>query len=283
MKPRISTVANPSPLVFDSPHSGTDYPADFAYVCPLDHLRHAEDFLVDELFGFGPDMGISLVAANAPRSYIDVNRAQSDIDPLLLSPEERGHELPSVKSDLGMGLVWRLLDGKVPIYGGPLTRAAIDGRIRDCWLPYHAAVEQAIVASHARHGYSIHINCHSMPSRSSLYPASLGHAMPFDFLVGDRDGTTASPALSHYVAAFLRAEGFTAGVNSIFKGVELVRRFGDPARQRHSIQIEVNRNLYMDEELHAAHAGFGRVREVLQRLAHALLALNGVPGSPPGA
>ncbi|MET0334926.1 MAG: N-formylglutamate amidohydrolase [Rhizobacter sp.] len=285
MQPRISASlsATLSPLVLDSPHSGTDYPADFAYACPLKHLRQAEDYLVDELFGFGPSIGAPMIAAPFPRSYIDVNRAPGDIDPELLSPEERGGLAPSQKSDLGMGLIWRLLDGREPIYDRPMTRAEIDGRIERCWKPYHQAVEQAIEAAHQRHGYSIHINCHSMPSQSPLYPASLGHAMPFDFLIGDRDGSTSSSALTQYVAAFLRAEGFVVSVNEVFKGVELVRRYGAPEKDRHSIQVEINRKLYMDESAHARNDGFVRIQSVLQRLAHALLALNGVPRSSRGA
>ncbi len=50
-------------------------------------------------------------------------------------------------------------------------------RIDRCWRPYHAAVAQAIDAAHARHGYSIHINCHSMPAISA------SHATDFPGLV----------------------------------------------------------------------------------------------------
>ncbi len=284
MQPRImAATGSLSPLVLDSPHSGTDYPDDFDYVCKLDKLRQAEDFLVADLYSFSPEMGVPLVSAGFPRSYLDVNRAPDDIDPELLSPEERTGLAMSAKSEMGMGLIWRLLEGADQIYGQPLTRRQIDERIARCWYPYHAAVEEAISAAHAQHGYSMHVNCHSMPSRSIFYPASMGHVMPYDFLVGDRDGSTSSTALTHYVAAFLRAEGFTVGVNEVFKGVELVRRYGAPERNRHSIQLEINKKIYMDEDKHAAHSGFLRVQSVLQRLVHALLALKNVPGTAPGA
>ncbi|MBC7956872.1 MAG: N-formylglutamate amidohydrolase [Cytophagales bacterium] len=272
MNPRVTHPTSPSPLVLDSPHSGTDYPADFAYECPFEHLRRAEDCFVDQLFAFGPALGATLIAAPFPRSYIDVNRAPDDIDPALLAPEERRGLAPSVKSELGMGLVWRLLDGSEPIYAQPLTRAEIDARIERCWHPYHAAVAQAVDAAHQRHGHSIHINCHSMPSHSRFYPAALGHTMPFDFLVGDRDGSTASPALTQRVAAFLRAQGFVVGVNEIFKGVELVRRHGAPPARRHAIQLEVNKKLYMNEARHTAHDGFAPTQAVLQRLLEHVLA-----------
>ena len=72
------------PLVLDSPHSGTEYPEDFRAAVPLEALRQAEDSFVDELYGGGPLVGATLVAARFPRSYIDPNRSLLDIDATLL-------------------------------------------------------------------------------------------------------------------------------------------------------------------------------------------------------
>src|SRR5215469_5909013 len=73
------------PLVLDSPHSGSLYPEDFGYCCPLPVLRRAEDAYVDELYGAAPEFGATLIAAMFPRSYIDANRAVDDIDPVMLT------------------------------------------------------------------------------------------------------------------------------------------------------------------------------------------------------
>ena len=53
--------------------------------------------------------------------------------------------------------------------------------------------------------------------------------------------------------------GYDVKVNDPYKGVELVRAFSDPPAGRHSLQVEVNRRLYMDE----------RTREKLARLREA--------------
>lgn len=148
----------------------------------------------------------------------------------------------------------------------------MQARIAQCWQPYHAAVAQAIDAAHARHGYSIHLNCHSMPavaaSHATLFPG-LVHA---DLVVGDRDGSTADAALSQQVCAHLRACGYSVEYNHPYKGVELVRRHSDPARQRHSIQLEINRKLYMDEHTLAIDsAGMARLQTDLQSLVALLL------------
>ena len=45
------------PLVLDSPHSGSVYPDDFGFCCPLPLLRRAEDAYVDELYECAKDAG----------------------------------------------------------------------------------------------------------------------------------------------------------------------------------------------------------------------------------
>lgn len=261
------------PVLLDSPHSGTHYPDDFGHACDRELLRHTEDAFVDELFGFGPALGATLVKANFPRSYIDANRSASDIDPLQLNLDEAAAlEGPvSAKSQLGMGLVWRLVDGR-PIYDRVLTRAEIRHRIDGYWRPYQEAVLLAWVRITETYGHGIHLNCHSMPSWSRLYAPPLDGRMPYDFVIGDRDGSTASPAVTRRVVAFLRARGWSVGVNHPFKGVELVRLTGEPQRNRHSLQIEINKSIYMDESTRRKHEGFARVQHDLRGLVEALVA-----------
>ncbi|MBC7468145.1 MAG: N-formylglutamate amidohydrolase [Ramlibacter sp.] len=129
----------------------------------------------------------------------------------------------------------------------------------------------AIDAAHARHGYSIHINCHSMPAVASQYATAFPGLVHADFVVGDRDGTTADPRLSRLVCERLRSRGYDVEYNHPYKGVKLVRRYGDPARHRHSIQVEVNRRLYMNEATLEPTEGFGRFRADPQWLVTTLL------------
>ena len=88
---------------------------------------------------------------------------------------------------------------------------------------------EAIGAAHARHGYSIHLNCHSMPAVSSSHSTDFPGLVHADFVIGDRDGTSASAALSLRICEALRGFGYQVEYNHPYKGVELVRRYGDPA------------------------------------------------------
>lgn len=271
----VRTLPGTTPLVLDSPHSGTDYPADFAHACDPQLLRQAEDTHVEKLYDFAPALGVAWVEALFPRSYLDANRNVTEIDVELLADPWTGEVATDAavlaKVRLGKGLVWRYTDDGRPLYDRKLSAAEVRARIENCWKPYHAAVRQAIDQAHARHGYSIHLNCHSMPaiagSHATEFPG-LAHA---DFVIGDRDGTTAAPALSRLICEHLRERGYSVDHNHPYKGVELVRRYGDPRHGRHSIQVEINRKLYMDERTLAMTAGVDALRRDLRSLVERLL------------
>lgn len=274
MQTLVRTIPGSAPLVLDSPHSGVDYPPDFRPACELAVLRRAEDTHVEKLYDFAPALGIAWVEALFPRSYVDVNRNVTEIDVSLLQddwtePLATDAAMLS-KVRLGKGLIWRCTDEGVAIYDRKLTAAEVRQRIERCWRPYHEAIAQAVEAAHGRHGYSIHLNCHSMPAVSASHGTDFPGLVHADFVIGDRDGTTAAPALSRFVCELLRGFGYSVEYNHPYKGVELVRRYGEPALQRHSIQVELNRKLYMDEDTLQPHAGFetlrGHLRQLVQRL-----------------
>jgi N-formylglutamate deformylase len=274
---QVTSVAGHTPLVLDSPHSGTVYPEDFRPACDLATLRRAEDTHVEKLYAFAPALGAAWIEAHFPRSYLDANRDTAELDTTLLDGPwtEPLSSDPRVlaKVRLGKGLVWKLTDEGLPIYDRLLSVDEVRGRIENCWRPYHAAVADAIESAHARHGYSIHINCHSMPAVAGSHATDFPGLVHADFVIGDRDGSTADPALSQKICEHLRARGYGVDYNHPYKGVELVRRHGRPAESRHSIQVEINRRLYMDEATLALdEAAAARLQQDLRSMAQMLLA-----------
>ena len=267
-----------TPLVLDSPHSGTTYPPDFGFACDLSVLRHAEDTHVEKLYDFAPALGAAWVEALFPRSYLDVNRGLGEIDTSLMDgtwPDAVATDPRALsKVRLGKGLIWRCTDDGIDIYQRKLSVAEVRQRIESGWKPYHAAVAQAIKTAHARHGFSIHVDCHSMPAVASSHATEFPGLAHADFVIGNRDGTTASPALVGKLCDLLRGFGYEVAYNHPYKGVELVRRHGDPARQRHSIQVEINRKLYMNEQTLQIHEGFDRLKAHLRCMIDWLLAID---------
>lgn len=251
------------PLVCDSPHSGTDYPADFGTALPMALLRRGEDTDIDALWAAAPTLGASLIAARFPRSYIDPNRALEDLDPDLLDAPWPGPLQPGEKSRLGYGLVWRKLDPTHHLYERRLSVAEVQQRIARCWQPYRDALQQEIAAATTQFGGVWHLNLHSMPD-NAYARLGLDPARPLaDFVLGDRDGTTCEPGLIDVVERSVRRFGYSVARNDPYKGVALLAEIGQPALNRHSLQIEIRRPLYMDEATRARNAGFEPLREHL--------------------
>jgi N-formylglutamate deformylase len=262
------------PLVCDSPHSGTKYPDDFGYTIPFERLRAGEDTDVHVLWESLPSVGATLLAAEFPRAYIDPNRDADDIDPEMLDAPWPGPVNPGEKTRLGIGLIWRDAGqgGRTPIYSRKLTVAEVQRRIATYHAPYHAAMRQAIEAAYARHGAVWHLNLHSMPANSYEGLGIQTDKKLADFVLGDRDGTTAAPEFTQMVAQALRSRGFRVAINDPFKGVALISRLGRPAERRHSLQIELHRGLYMDEATCERNAGFGALQEALAGVAQDIAA-----------
>ena len=266
----VAPVGDPVPVVYDSPHSGSIYPDDFDHILDPMVLRQAEDAHIEELFA-PVALGASLLHALFPRSYIDPNRAETDLDVTMIDGDWTGPVEPSSKTlNRGAGLIWRRMRGEGEMYDRLLTVSAVRHRIDTCWQPYHDALTALIDATHARHGVSFHVDCHSMPAMGDANSEDGPVPRP-DFIVGDRDGTTCEPGLTALIADHLRSEGFDVAINDPYKGVELVRRYADPAAGRHSVQLEINRKLFMDELTLSKTAGFLHIETVLLRLNQAII------------
>ncbi len=257
------------PLVFDSPHSGRDYPPDFDYRIDRQILRQAEDCHVEALYAGVVAQGAPLLHALFPRSYIDPNRALEDLDSGMIEGSWPGATAPGDKTRRGVGLIWRRLRGLGEIYDRKLTVAEVQDRIESCWRPYHDALRELLDAAHGRFGQVWHLNCHSMPAVGDDTTPD-GPEIRADFVLGDRDGSSCDPAFTRFVAAELTALGYQVKLNDPYKGVELVQRYADPSQGRHSLQIEINRRLYMDEVSFARGPGFERLRADLDRLTAAV-------------
>lgn len=260
-----------APLVIDVPHAGRTYPSDFRYSCPYPLLRQAEDAYVDELVSGAPALGIPVVAALFPRSMIDVNRALDDLDPALVDGVWPEPLQPSERTLQGLGLVRRLCRGGVPMYEAPLPLAEIDQRIRQFYAPYHRHLARRLQRTQQQHGAVWLINCHSMPSRGVEDKG--GNTKRADFVLGDLDGRSCPAVFIQQAAAILRELGYSVALNDPYKGMEIMRRYGQPQRQRYALQLEINRGLYLNEEKVERSAGMSQLTQDLTRFFTRMIAV----------
>lgn len=269
----IEKPASALPVVFDSPHSGAEYPDDFLYACPFAELQKAEDTYVDDLFSEASAHGASMLKALFPRSYIDANRAGDDIDPEILEgdwpTELHGPINPTTRSASGIGLIRRLVRPGLPVYDRRLAASEIMARIENYYRPYHAALKDLLDEAHYNYGQVWHINCHSMPASTAVphkpHSLYLGSPRGLDIVLGDRNGSTAGREFVHSARAFLEGLGYRIGLNDPFKGAELVKLYSAPTRGRHSLQIEINKALYMDEKTGERSSNFANLKDDLTK------------------
>ncbi len=258
--------SNPVPLVLDSPHSGTTYPDDFNHVSEFQVLRRAEDTYVHELYSAAPNHGAILMGAEFPRSYIDVNRGLDEIDTTIIDGNWEGKVADSEKAAAGIGLIWRVNQENSNIYDRKLPVQEVKNRIDRYWQPYHNRLQAALDQTHQQFGKVVHINCHSMPEISNESSKEGPGVQRPEICLGDRRGTTCDPRVTECARETLQNLGYQVAVNEPYAGVELVRAYSDPKKARHSIQIEIRRDLYMNEKTFEKSPNFSKVQQDFAKL-----------------
>lgn len=254
--------ARSGPMIFASPHSGRDYPAEFLAHSVLDRraVRSSEDAFVDDLFGMAPEMGAPLLAARAPRAYIDLNRAADELDPAVIEGLVRVPHNPRISS--GLGVIPRVVAGGRAIYRGKIDLIEAEARLKRFWHPYHQALAGLIEETRADSGQAVLIDCHSMPHEAIEAHTRPGQPRP-EVVLGDRYGATASREVMERVEAAFAGAGLRVGRNAPFAGAYVAQAYGRPSRGVHVVQVEIDRALYMDEVRVEPLAGFGAFRDLI--------------------
>ncbi|GAB4235469.1 MAG: N-formylglutamate amidohydrolase [Methyloligellaceae bacterium] len=258
-----------SPVIFNSPHSGRVYPRSFIEASCLDALtlRKSEDCYVEELFAGAPDHGAPLMYAHFPRAYLDVNREPYELDPALISDKlPRYANTQSVRVVGGLGTIARVVAESQEIYreGLPLEEAL--RRINLLYKPYHDALAGLMEETRNRFGSAVLIDCHSMPSNPAL---DNGGPRP-DFILGDRFSTSCNPELTRFAARTLKRLGYVVTLNKPYAGGFITEHYGRPSQGFHSLQVEVNRALYLNETNFTRNRRFPRLRRDLTAFIAAL-------------
>jgi N-formylglutamate amidohydrolase len=259
-----------APAVFNSPHSGAQYPQAFLSQTRLDAktLRKSEDCYIDELFAAVVELGAPLLKADFPRAYLDVNREPYELDPRMF-----GGELPafvnttSVRVAAGLGTIPRLVSEGEEIYRAPLPLAEAWKRIDALYRPYHRTLSRLMEEAYKGFGHVLLVDCHSMPSS-----ASGGQGRATDVVLGDRHGASCAEEIVSLVEDLFEGQGLRVARNKPYAGGFIAHNYGSPRLGKHVLQIEINRALYMDERSLDKTAGFERVRRALRAVLSRLLA-----------
>lgn len=254
--------ARTSAVLFDSPHSGRDYPPTFLRRALLDErvIRSSEDAFVDLLFDTAPDMGAPLLSARTPRAYVDLNRSAEELDPALIEGVRSLPHNPRVAS--GLGVIPRVVSNGRVIAPGKLSLAEATARLTDHWHPYHATLAVLMAEQRDLFGEAILIDCHSMPHEAiEGYMTSRGPRP--EVILGDRFGASARADIVDQIEVAFARTGLQVARNAPFAGAFIAQHYGRPSRQQHVVQVEIDRALYMDERTIRPNANFSALRRIL--------------------
>ncbi len=258
-----------APIVFNSAHSGRDYPQRFLDMTRLDHLsiRQSEDAWVDELFARAPHLGTPLLRAHFPRAYLDVNREPWELDPQMFDePLSDRFNTTSPRVAAGLGTLARVVAENKPIYRERLTLDDARMRIEGIYLPYHATLQRLLTDAVSTFGAAVLVDCHSMPRI-----ARTGDRLAPDIVLGDRYGTTCAAGVIDLCEMVFAGAGLRVARNRPYAGGFIARTYGRPQHNIHAVQVEISRHLYMNEVTLEKNEGFGMIRQLVERLTLALI------------
>lgn len=258
--------------VFSSPHSGRAYPPELLSRSRLDPhaLRASEDAFLDDIFASAPLWGAPLLAATAPRAYVDLNRGPEELDPAVVRGVRATGLNPRVAA--GLGVIPRIVAEGRPIYSGKIPLEEARARIAARHTPYHSRLEALMSQASEAFGYAVLFDCHSMPSDALRAAPRIKGARP-EIVLGDRFGTSADRGVMQAAVAAFEAAGFVVACNAPFAGGHITQRYGRPSMSWHAIQIEIDRGLYLDQTTIEPNEGFDAFVGAMERIVPALCAI----------
>ena len=223
------------PIIISVPHAGTGFPAEIKSHFKKRMRRYVDDtdWYVHRLYSFAPAMGITLIKANLSRWVIDLNR-NPDSAPLYNDGRLITSNTPT--TDFFGNKIYKS-KRKEP------DEKEISRRQKKYYWPYYSYLSALLEERKKEFGSVLLWDAHSIRHRVSTIQED-----PFpDMILGNNDQKTASAKIIETALGSLRAGDFQVNHNNPFKGGHITRYFGDPENQIHSLQLEMNKILYMDD------------------------------------
>ncbi|MEE2998794.1 MAG: N-formylglutamate amidohydrolase [Pseudomonadota bacterium] len=260
------------PFVFASPHSGRNYQTSFIAKSRLNllALRRSEDSFIDDLYSDAPNYGAPFLKALFPRAYLDPNREAYELDQeMFLEPLPDFVNTNSPRVSTGLGTVPKIVANGDEIYESKMLFKEAENRINNCYFPYHTALNDLIKETKNKFGKCILIDCHSMPSIGGLVNRDTKNDN-VDIVLGNKHGKTCADELIQFVEVQFKNLNLIVRRNHPYAGGYTTEHYGNPNKNVHTLQIEVNRANYMDEKTITRKNGFLKMKKKISNLLQAL-------------
>lgn len=229
------------PILLSVPHCGTIIPENLKSQYKPDKIAFIDDtdWFVHDLYSFAPAMGISLLSANVSRWVIDLNR-HPESKPLYSDGRVITGLCPTTDF-IGNNLY---ADNRLEVSGDEVKQ-----RVLQYYQPYHQKIQSTLKELKTEFGKALLWDCHSI---RQFVPSIRPEKFP-DLILGDADGTSASPGIIEATLKTLETSGLLVSHNTPFKGGYITREYGKPSENIHALQLEMTKVNYMDDAEHEYH------------------------------
>jgi len=219
-------------LILHIPHASLKIPDYGKYLLPREAVDtealHLTDLFTDELFVGGHHD--TVIQADFCRVYCDVERFDNDaLEPM---------------SKFGMGATYVQCDDGRQLRS--LTLAERADIMQTCYFPHHKRLTEAVDAAIIQTGEARIVDCHSFPDRPLQCSLYQGDAK-FDFNIGTDSFHTPNEWIDASVEFFAN-RGFRLGIDEPYAGSIVPMKHYQTDTRVKSIMLEVNRNLYMNND-----------------------------------
>ena len=234
------------PLFISCPHSGEKTPLEANWlndIDPIVKLRDIDRFVYTFYRPLARKFGIPFIYTPWTRYAVDLNRLPIDID----KNSVIGSSLTSGPFPKN-GLHWVETSRKEVLMKTPISKELHEILVQTYYEPFHKSI-QAHFEHFKLQGHKrvFHIDVHSMPSKGTAMHRDDGETRA-EIVISDQDGKSCDPKFRDLVVESYKMAGFEVKLNWPYKGGRITETYGNPFKGRHTIQIEMNRAIYMNEE-----------------------------------
>lgn len=246
------------PIVLSSPHAGNLFPKEFLEnsVLTKSELRSSEDSFVTELVKEASNSGIPLLSLNISRTFIDVNRDKIELDETMFFDAPKNNDINSRRCRVGLGVLHRVVYHNKNIYDGLLSYKEALERINNVYDPYHKRLKQLVDKCVRKFGFCLLLDCHSMPS---MICNIMNESKALDFCICNLFDESCPTEISQNLYNSLANQDIRVEFNKPYAGAFITFNYCQPRKNIYTLQLEINRSIYMDEQTHDKNIDFQSV------------------------
>lgn len=176
---------------------------------------------------------------------------------LVVDPERFINDHLEPMSEIGMGVVYTKTSHGIKLRR-PISENTREYLISLYYHPHHEEFNSAVKNHLKNYGKTLIIDCHSFPSMPLPYEFNQSKNRP-DICIGTDNFHTPKNLTKKCVQLF-KKKGYFLIINEPFKGSLVPGKYYQKNKNVHSIMIEINRRLYMNEQTGAKTSGYDKLK-----------------------